>query len=51
MKWDKKWRVGLQKDHMRKFWEGNGTVHDCVDDYKSLCEPLNSEMYAQKKTL
>lgn len=36
---------------MRKFGEGNGTVHDCVDDYKSLYELLNSEMYIQKKTL
>lgn len=36
---------------MRKLWEGNGTVHDCVDDYKSLYETLNSEIYTQKKTL
>ena len=47
----KKCVVSLQKDNMRKFGEGNGTVHDCVDNYKSLYELLNSEMYTQKKTL
>lgn len=47
-------REGLTtKRQHEEMFSGYGTVqyHDCVDDYMSLHEPLDSEPYIQKEML